>query len=153
MSRLNSIAELEAKRKAVLDARAAAKPTIFSCGGTGCQALKSKAVVTAFAEELQKQGLSDKVELKITGCRGFCERGPQVVIDPGRILYQRVKAKDVGEIVSETVVKGNIIDRLLFSTVTKADKFTREGDVPFYSKQQRLLLGNSSRIDPRSIED
>ncbi|MDO8568809.1 MAG: NADH-quinone oxidoreductase subunit NuoF [Dehalococcoidales bacterium] len=153
MSKLNSPAELEAKREAILKSRESNQPTVFVCGGTGCQALGEKTVVAAFEEELAKQGLKGKVNLKVTGCRGFCERGPQVVIDPGRILYQRVKARDVAEIISQTVANGKVIERLLYSAPVTKEKSTRESEVPFYSKQTRLLLGNASKIDPRNIDD
>jgi NADH-quinone oxidoreductase subunit F len=92
------------------------------------------------------------VSLRETGCPGFCERGPLVVIKPENILYQQVKAEDAAEIVSATV-KGNIVDRLLYVDPDTKKKITYEHEVPFYKKQKRLLLGNNSNIDPTEIND
>ncbi len=153
MSRLNSVAELEARRESIIRGRQVPKPTVFVCGGTGCQALGEKTVIAAFQEELKKQALDGKIDLKVTGCPGFCERGPLVVTEPSGMLYQRVKAKDASEIISQTVLKGNVIERLLYSAPGVREKVIRESEIPFYRKQERLLLGNVSRIDPRNIDD
>ena len=85
MKRLSSVASLEAKRETIVKSRDPLRPTIFICGGTGCTALGAKDVIAAFKEEIEKQGLNDRVSLKITGCLGFCERGPRV---PRRGLRQ-----------------------------------------------------------------
>jgi len=102
---------------------------------------------------MEKQGATSKAELRITGCRGFCESGPHVVIQPEGILYQRVKAEDVAEIVAETIINGNIVDRLLFVDPKTGEKFVHEKEVPFYKKQKRILLDNNAMISPDSIED
>jgi len=153
LSRLNSVAELEAKRDSIIKSKDSNKPGIFICGGTGCLALDGKSVIAAFEEEIQKQGLSTKVDLKVTGCPGFCERGPLVVIEPGSILYQRVKAKDAAEVISKTILNGSIVERLLYPGPGTGKKVISENEIPFYKKQMRLLLGNVSRIDPRNIDD
>jgi len=153
LSRLNSAAQLEDKREKVINNKKAEKSGIFICGGTGCLALGAKSVVAAFEEELNKQGMANQVKVNVTGCPGFCERGPLVVIEPGGIFYQRVTAKDVPQIVSRTVANGEIIDHLLYTDPQTGNKITREHEVPFYTKQTRCLLGNVSRIDPRNIDD
>ena len=153
LSRLNSVAELQAKRESIIRGRDPDKPSIFICGGTGCLALGGKSVISAFEEEIRKQGLNARVNLKITGCPGFCERGPLVVIEPGGILYQRVKAKDAAEIISQTVLNGKTVERLIYPDPKTGKKVSRESEIPFYKKQERLLLGNVSRIDPGNIED
>jgi len=153
LNRLNSVAELEARRESIIKNRDPDKPSIFICGGTGCLALGGKGVIAALEQEIQKQGLNTKVNLKVTGCPGFCERGPLVVIGPRGILYQQVKAKDVAEIVSQTVLKGSVIERLIYSDPKTGKKVTHENEIPFYKKQKRLLLGNVSRIDPGNIDD
>jgi len=150
--RLNSVAALEALRKAIVASRDPDKPCITVCGGTGCLALGARDVIAGFKREIEKGGLEGKVSLKITGCPGFCEKGPLVVIKPEDILYQQVKAGDAAEIISETV-KGNIVDRLLYVDPNTGKKTTYESDVPFYKKQKRLLLGSNSSIDPTVIED
>jgi len=150
--RLGSVVKLEALRNAIAAERDPNKPCITVCGGTGCLALGARDVIAGFKREIKKGGLESKVSLKITGCPGFCEKGPLVVIKPENILYQQVRGDDVAEIVSETV-RGNIVDRLLYVDPDTGQKTTYESDVPFYKKQKRLLLGNNSSIDPTVIED
>jgi NADH-quinone oxidoreductase subunit F len=150
--RLGSVEALEALRKSIIGERDPDKPCITVCGGTGCLALGAQGVIAGFKREIEKGGLEGKLALRITGCPGFCEKGPLVVIKPDNILYQQVKASDAAEIVSETV-KGNIVDRLLYVDPDTGKKITYESDVPFYKKQKRLLLGNNSSIDPTRIED
>ena len=153
LNRLSSPDELESLRESIIESREPNKLCLTICGGTGCLALGGANVITAFKQEIQKQGLDSKVDLRITGCRGFCERGPHVVIHPEGILYQQVKQEDVVEIISQTVLKGNIVDRLLYLAPKTGEKFVYESEIPFYSKQKRLLLADSSRIEPTSIND
>ncbi len=89
LNRLGSPDELETLRESINKSRDLGKPCITICGGTGCLALEGESVITAFKQEIQKQGLETKVDIRITGCPGFCERGPLVVIKPGDIFYQR----------------------------------------------------------------
>ena len=128
-------------------------PSIMVCGGTGCLALASDEVAAAFEKTLQEQGVEAKVELKTTGCPGFCEQGPLVVIHPERIFYTHVKPKDVPGIVTKTILNGEILDRLLFQDPLTGEKIKYETDVPFYKEQKRILLQDSGLIDPKKIED
>jgi len=153
LTRVDSPDRLERLRESIIKSRDPKKPCIAVCGGTGCLALGAESVITAFKQEIQKQGLDMGVDLRITGCPGFCERGPLVLIEPENILYQRVKGEDVGQIVSQTVEKANIVDKLLYHDPETGRKIIHESDVPFYKKQKRLLLGNNSRLDPNNIED
>jgi len=144
LQRLNSVAELEAKR---------AKTGVYICGGTGCHAHGCEKVVAAFEQEIKRQNLTGQVDIRTTGCHGFCERGPLVVIKPQDIFYQRVKPEDVTEIVMETIGQGNLVDRLLYTDAESDKKITHEYDVPFYKRQQRIIFGSNGLIDPSSIED
>jgi len=153
LNRLSSPHELEALRKSIIGSRDPNKFCVTICGGTGCLALGAQDVITGFRREIQEQGLETKVDLRITGCPGFCERGPLVVIKPENILYQQVRGEDVPEIISETIIKGNIIDRLLYIDPNTGEKTTYEHEVPFYKKQKRLITGDNSNIDPTIIED
>ncbi len=155
MTETKSIAasELEKWRERLLQERAASRPRILVCGGTGCLALASDEVAAAFERELQTQGVEAQVELKTTGCPGFCEQGPLVVIHPERIFYTKVKRADVKEIVSKTIIKGEIVERLLYTDPATGQKVVHESEVPFYKAQERILLKNSGLIDPRVIED
>jgi NADH-quinone oxidoreductase subunit F len=153
VAKLKSPGDLEALRSSILKKRDAVKPCITICNGTGCQAYGSKSVVAAFQDEVKKQKLEDKVDVKVIGCPGFCERGTLVVIKPKDIFYQRVRPKDVPEIITETIVKDGVVNRLLHTDRATNEKVTKEGDVPFYKKQMRLIIGNNGLIDPTVIED
>ncbi len=153
MAKLKSPGDLEALRSSILKQRDPAKPCITICNGTGCQAYGSKSIVAAFQDEVKKQKLEDKVDVKAIGCPGFCERGTLVVIKPKDIFYQRVRPKDVPEIITETIVKGGVVNRLLYTDRATNEKVNKEGDVPFYKKQMRLIIGNNGLIDPTVIED
>ncbi len=151
--RLNSALELEALRKSILDRRDPRRPCVALCVGTGCLAYDCRDILGAFRHEVARQGLHEKVDIRATGCPGFCERGALLTVYPQGIFYQRVTIEDVPEIVSETLAKGKVIERLLYVDPNTGERYTNEADVPFYRKQQRLLLGSNSRIDPSSIED
>jgi len=151
--RLNSVGALEALRKAIVASRDPDKPCVTVCGGTGCHSFGSEGVSEAFKAEIKKNKLDSKVDIKVTGCHGFCEKGPLVVIKPADIFYQKVKEADVPGIVAETVANGNIIDRLLYTDPNTGKKVTHESEVPFYQKQKRLVFGNNGFIDPTRIDD
>ncbi len=151
--KISSVAELEALRKSFHVSKNGDKVRITICSGTGCNAYGCKAVAAAFEKEIAQNGLSEKVELKRTGCHGFCEKGPLVVIHPEDILYQRVKVDDVPKIISETVINGKVIDKLLYHDPETKQKIVRESDVPFYKQQTRLIFGSNGSIDPTSIYD
>jgi NADH:ubiquinone oxidoreductase subunit F (NADH-binding)/(2Fe-2S) ferredoxin/Pyruvate/2-oxoacid:ferredoxin oxidoreductase delta subunit len=93
------------------------------------------------------------VDVKETGCPGFCERGPLVVIHPEEICYLQVQPGDAEEIVSQTIIAKKIIDRLLYVVPGTGEKITRESEIPFYKNQMRNLIGDNIKIDPKSIED
>ncbi|HSB65957.1 MAG TPA: NADH-quinone oxidoreductase subunit NuoF [Anaerolineales bacterium] len=151
--RTTAVNELDERRREIQANQDQSQVRVKVCGGTGCLALSSDEVAHVFEMELKAQGVEGKVELKTTGCPGFCEQGPLVMIDPQRILYTHVNPKDVPEIVSQTVLDNNIIDRLLYQDPLTGEKITYETDVPFYKEQKRILLKNSGLIDPRKIED
>ncbi len=153
MRRLNSPQELEALRKSILDKKDPKRPCIALCVGTGCLAYGCTDILAAFKSELAKEKLDHIVDIRATGCPGFCERGVLLTIYPQGIFYQRVKIEDVPEIISETIVKGRIIQRLLYTDPTTNEHFEKEADVPFYKRQQRLLLDANNKIDPTSIDD
>jgi NADH-quinone oxidoreductase subunit F len=157
MPRINSPAELETFRKDIVSKRDPNKPCIAVCTGTGCLALGAAKVVTALREEIKKQELEGKVDVKVdlreTGCPGFCERGPVIVIYPEEICYLQVQPGDAAEILSQTILGKKVIDRLLYVDPMTGKKNVRESEIPFYKNQMRLLIGNNIRLDPKSIED
>jgi NADH-quinone oxidoreductase subunit F len=153
MPKINSPAELEKVRKGILSKKDPKKPCIAICAGTGCLALGADKVVAAFKEEIKKQGLEDKVDIRETGCPGFCERGTVVVIYPEEICYLQVQPEDAGEVISQTILAKKVIDRLLYVDPTTGEKAVRESEIPFYKNQMRLIIGNNIKLDPKSIDD
>jgi len=129
------------------------KKIISVCAGTGCRGSKALETLAAFRAELKKRKLDGKVTLKETGCHGFCEKGPLVVIRPENIFYQQVKKEDVPEIIDKTIIKNEVVESLLFEMPDGRGKVLKEEDVPFYKGQKRIVFGQNGYIDPKSIED
>ena len=132
MPRINSFAELEKFRTNIVSQRDPDKPCIAVCTGSGCLALGATKVVDAFKEEIKKQGLENKVDIRETGCPGFCERGPLLVIYPEELCYLRVQPGDVEEIISQTILGKKVVDRLLYVDPVTGEKMIHESDIPFY---------------------
>ncbi len=153
MPRIESSAELERFRTDILSQRDPNKPCIAVCTGSGCLALGAANVVSAFREEIKKQGLETQVDVRETGCPGFCERGPLLVIYPEELCYLRVQPGDVEEIVSQTIREKKVIGRLLYVDPITGEKVVHESEIPFYKNQVRLLIGNNIRLDPNSLDD
>lgn len=151
MPRINTALELEETRSGILAGRDPRKTRIAVCAGASCEASANGTVICAFQEETKKRGLDVEIEIVATGCHGFCERGPQVVVYPEGICYQRVCPGDVPEIFGETVLNKRIVRRLVYSD-SEGEAVHLE-EIPFYRKQQSLLLKNNRLIDPGKIED
>ena len=153
MARLEAPSDLAKLREAILAGRDSRNPCITVCSGTGCRAFASERVCVAFEEEVRVQGLESKVEIRRTGCHGFCEKGPLVVIYPEGICYLQVKPEDVPEIVTKTVVGKEVIERLLYTDPNTGETMAREEEIPFYKNQTRIVFGNNNKIDPQNIND
>ena len=152
MPRVHSPAELEELRKDILAERDPHKPCIAICTGTGCLALGAAKVVTAIKAEISKQGLEAEVDVRETGCPGFCERGTVIVIYPEETCYLKVQPEDAEEIVSG-LLANKVVERLLYVDPITGERVVHEGEIPFYKKQKRLLIGNNIKIDPKNIDD
>ncbi|HCX65132.1 MAG TPA: NADH-quinone oxidoreductase subunit NuoF [Eubacteriaceae bacterium] len=126
---------------------------ILVCGGTGCQASDSTTLLLNLKDEIKNAGLENEVEAFVTGCFGFCEKGPIVKIFPENVFYVEVTPDDAKEIISEHVVKGNKIERLLFEEPTTKEKMPEQNDMPFYKKQMRIALQNCGLINPENVEE
>ena len=122
------------------------------CAGAACDGLDSAAVAAAFAAEIEKQGVDAKVDFRVTGCHGYCNKGPNVVVGPGDVCYFEVKPEDVPEIVACTL-KGEVVERLVYRDPVTGEKAVHMNEVPFYKHQMRLLIGDIPRIDPTRIDD
>ncbi len=152
MAKIN-VTELEEIRARLIEAREREKTCITVCGGTGCHAYGCLKVAEGFKAEILRQGLEDDVTLRLTGCHGFCERGPIVVIQPEGIFYQRIKMADIPEVVSRTVMQKEVISRLLYVEPRRKREIVYERDVPFYKRQKRIVFANNGFLDPTDLQD
>lgn len=152
MPRLNSAADLEKFRENLLT-QSKGKSIVSLTNGTDGRTHKSQEVLKAFIDEIEKQGLAGNVVVKGTGCHGFCEKEPCAIIFPQEICYVSLKPEDVAEIVSETLAKGKLIERLVYRDPATGKKITKESEIPFYNLQSRIVLGNNKFIDMESIDD
>lgn len=153
MPLINSPAELEEFRTGILSKRDPEKPCITLCSGSACHATGSRDVAASIEKEIEKQGLSDEVEIRRTGCHGFCERGPIIVIHPEGICYFQIQPENVPEIISQTIKEKKVIERLLFTDPVTKEKIVHESEIPFYKHQERLVFGSNGSIDPKEIDD
>jgi NADH-quinone oxidoreductase subunit F len=154
MKKIESPEELKQFQNDIQAKRDPNQTCVAICAGTGCLALGSDKIIAAFKKEIVKQGLGAKVTtIRETGCPGFCEQGPIVVIYPEEICYLRVAVKDVPEIVSKTVINKEVIERLVYKDPATKEKIVKDSEIPFYKKQKRYVIGNNINVDPRSIED
>lgn len=153
MEKIRTLHQLHSLRDSILNQRGSLEAVVAVCCDTGCLANGSLAVADAFQRELQKAALEARMIMRATGCHGFCQRGPVVVIHPERIFYQRVQESDVQEIINETLLNGRIVERLLYRDSITDQPIVHDGEVPFYKLQNRLILGLNVFIDPHRIED
>ena len=153
MTPVSSLAELDKLRQEILAKRDPNKPCLTVCSGTACHSVGCDKIADAFVDEINRLDLGENVDIRRTGCHGFCERGPIVIIYPEAICYLEVKVKDVPEIVSKTIVNKKIVDRLLYVDSVTKQKIVKESEIPFYKNQTRIIFGNNTKIDPNNIED
>ncbi len=153
MARLNTPEELEKYRQDISSDCGEKRAVVSICAGAGCVASGAKDVIAAFREEIVRRGLETEVSTKGTGCPGFCERGPVVVIYPEEICYLQVTPEDVPDIVGTTIVEKKVVDRLLYVDTNTGQKAVHESDIPFYMNQERNILSNNIKIDSKSIDD
>ena len=151
-NRLASAEELEKLRAEILARRDPNRLTIVVCSGTGCQTYGARSVFAAVVQQIEAQGLGDRVAARASGCHGFCEKGVVVVVFPEEISYVKVKPEDAPELV-KAVANNDIIERLLYVDPVTGNKIAKESDIPFYAHQSRIVFGNNKLIDPKSIED
>ncbi len=128
------------------------KSLLTVCGGTGCRAGRGQAVAEAFGNVLKDKGLADTVGIRVTGCHGFCEQGPLVVL-PNGVLYVKVTPDDVEEIVATSIESDGVIEKLTYRDPATKKRVPAERDVPFYANQQRVVLANCGKVDPTNIDD
>lgn len=126
---------------------------VLVCGGTGCTSSGSQKVMETLRQELEKQRIDKEVKIVETGCHGFCEQGPLVIIYPEGTFYTRVQEEDVAELVEEHLLKGRIVRRLLYTEPLTQRQVPGYKEIVFYKKQKRVVLHNCGYIDPEKIEE
>jgi len=151
MPRLNSPTELEKLREEI-KARRPPRPCISISSGTCGRARGSEAVITAFEEEIKKRGLKEEIDIKVTGCLGFCEKEPIILVHPDEICYLNAKPEDAAEII-QGIKDKKVVSRLLYTDPVTGEKIEHESEIPFYKRQLRIVLSLNKWIDPRNIED
>ncbi len=153
MKRLRNALELEKLRKTITAENSKFEKIVTVCGGPGCSICGSETIKKTFLRELRKNKLTNKVKLIFSGCHGFCEQGPVVVIRPRGIFYPKVAPENVADIVSETIMKDKVISELLYEDPSSGKKIACEKDIPFYKAQDRVLIAQNELIDPAVVED
>jgi len=145
--------DLEKASKEAKKLKAPPEHVIYLCAGTGCRASGAMELAEAMTGEIEGKKLAKKVLLKLTGCHGFCEKGPLIVHHPSGVFYQHVKPKDVTEVLETTLAGGDVVERLLYRTPATDEIVRLEADIPFYKHQKRLVFDLNGRIDPFDIDD
>ena len=126
---------------------------VLICTGTGCVSSGSGKIKERMVAELEERGLQKEVKIVDTGCHGFCEKGPIVIVYPEGVFYCQVDVEDVSEIVEEHLLKGRIVERLLYKEPLTEESIPSYNEIDFYKKQMRIALANCGRINPESIHE
>ncbi len=153
MKKLRSVLELEKLRKSIIEKNNKFEKIVTVCGGPGCSTCGSETIKKRFLLELQKNNLTKKVKLVYSGCHGFCEQGPIVVIRPNGIFYPKITPENVADIVSETIAGDRVIPELLYEDPVTGKRIVYEKDIAFYKAQNRTLIAQNELLDPSVIED
>jgi NADH:ubiquinone oxidoreductase subunit F (NADH-binding)/(2Fe-2S) ferredoxin/NAD-dependent dihydropyrimidine dehydrogenase PreA subunit len=126
---------------------------LLLCGGTGCHAAGSREIIAEFEKELALKRLDKEFMVVETGCNGFCAQGPIMIVQPEGIFYQKIKKEDVAHIVEEHFLKGRPVKRLFYKEPASSETIPGINDIPFYAKQQLIVLKNRGVIDPENIDE
>ncbi|NOX44283.1 MAG: 4Fe-4S dicluster domain-containing protein [Caldiserica bacterium] len=126
--------------------------TVAVCGGTGCRAFGAEELLAALRHEVDRRGLSHEVSVKMTGCHGFCEHGPIVVVQPQGYFYPGLRPEDVPRLL-DSLRRDEPVEELLYVDPVSGHRIPREEEVPFYRGQRRVVLAANGQIDPTSIHD
>ncbi|MGD9237198.1 MAG: NAD(P)H-dependent oxidoreductase subunit E, partial [Desulfobacterales bacterium] len=151
MEKLSSIGKLEWLRNKIQSQRKEGTIEVHVCM-TGCRAYGAAGVLESLKDEVKSQTISDQVEIRATGCHGFCAKAPVIAIEPMGVQYQEVASDDAAEIVAQTLRRRQLIDRLAYHEPRSQQPVYYRSQIPFYAKQERRVLANCGRIDPTRIE-
>jgi NADH-quinone oxidoreductase subunit F len=154
LKKIDSIDDLNKTINAEIQRRDSEEnPVLTVSAGTCGQARGALKVIEALERVVQEENLQQKAKIKVTGCHGFCEAEPNIIIHPHDIFYQKVQNSDAEQIISDTIINNKIIERLLYSDPASQETARKEKDISFYKKQKRLVLGDNALIDPTDITD
>jgi NADH-quinone oxidoreductase subunit F len=145
--------QLTAWKARILEERSVPKKTVVVSNGTCGRASGSLGIIEALDRELDRRGLRDTVGMQVTGCHGFCELEPNIVIYPEGIYYGRLKPEDIPSIIEKTILKNKVVEPLVYADSKTGRRYALQKEIPFYRKQTRLLTEDNLRIDPDRIED
>ena len=153
-TKIHSIAELKHAIETQINKRKSEeKPILTVSAGTCGRARGASKVITALKKAISRKKLNNDVRIKVTGCHGFCEAEPNIIIQPHNIFYQKVEPKDAEDILTQTVLNHKIIDHLLYYDPITKEKYIQENDIPFYKYQKRIISQDNALIDPTDIND
>ncbi|HOG07114.1 MAG: FAD-dependent oxidoreductase [Syntrophales bacterium] len=153
MKTFQTVAAFNAYRASFLtDKNEEKKPCIVICGGTGGQASGSNDLIRIIKRRILEQNLHDKLSLRVTGCLGFCEMDPFIIVEPGYNLYPKLKMENVPKII-DAAVKGEVVEELLYREPGSTVKRYSEQEIPFFQGQTRIVLGQNQHVDPIRIGD
>lgn len=150
LKKLDSPEELDSYRERLKD-REEEKTLIKVCAGTACRSSRSRELIAALREELDERDIED-VKVKKTGCMGFCEMGPVMVIEPDDIFYTKVAEEDVPSIIERTIQGGELVEELLFEN-TEGKNVVKEEEIPFFHRQKKVVLRYNGVIEPTDINE
>ena len=161
IKRVNSFDELSnlySNLKGLLDIKKGkhveeGKYNISICGGTGCQASRSEEIKSELERFAKLYGVDDRVSISITGCFGFCEKGPIVKISPDHTFYIKIKPENAERIIKEHIIEGKLIEDFLYTNPASNKKIRSQDNIPFYKKQHRVALRNCGLINPEVIQE
>ncbi len=153
MKKLKKIEDLKNLRKKLQEKKD--EKEVLVCCGTGCRANGSFEIALELEKITENKRLDIKIKrvVKKTGCHGFCERGPLIVIMPEEIFYTKVKEADLNEIVEKTLIKGEVVKKFLYKDPNKKETIEKYNEIPFYKNQFRIAMRNIGKVDPFSFED
>jgi len=152
MPRLTSPHDLRALRETLENAANCSIPRIVICGGTACHASGSENFIRAAQEHILANELIGKISLRTTGCHGFCEMGPFVLVEPWMNFYAQVKPEDASRVI-QAALTGECVEDLLYCDPDTGERYRNRDDIPFFKHQKRLILGLNQNVDPMRIDD
>lgn len=154
MKRLESLEEFRQLRSLVLRGKGMKeiRPSLTICAGTGGQASGSNDTLRLIKGEILRQKLQDKISLRVTGCQGFCQMDPFLIVEPGKHLYPKVKNEDIPRII-DSAIKGKPLEDLLYKDLESNASYHCQEDIPFFRHQMRLILGKNQKLDPIRVFD